>query len=167
LILICWDKPYLYKMKVTVTVKEVNPDFDQALADKENDGHESEDNIRYNWEDEFEVKDEVKDFGIKNNEVYKLEGMIGDKKFAHEIPSMTIVECVGENGVVTQFAASRKLIKETKKVVDKKGDIRFFIFLKGKHAHVNPVVGVYISEKDFPQELPVPEQEEISGDEEE
>ncbi len=154
-------------MKVTITVKEVNPDFDQELADRENDGHESEDNIRYNWEDEFEVKDEVKDFGIRNNETFILEGMKGEEKFSHEIPSMMIVECVGENGAVTQFAASRKLVKDTKKVIDKKGDVHFFIFLKGKHAHVNPRLGVYISEKDFPHELPIPEEEEISGDEEE
>ena len=154
-------------MKVTITVKEVNPDFDQVLADKENDGHESEDNIRCNWEDEFEVKDEIKDFGIKNNETFILEGIKNGEKFEIEIPSMTIVECMGENGSVTQFAASRKLIKDTKKVIDKKGDIHFFIFIKGNHSHVNPRVGVYISEKDFPKSLPVPEEDEITSDEEE
>lgn len=154
-------------MKVTITVKEVNPDFDQELADKENEGRESEHNIRYNWEDEFEVKDDVKDFGIRNNEIYTLEGMKGDEPFSYEIPSMTIIECVGTNGTITRFAASRKLIRDTKKNVDKKGDIHFFIFLKGGHAHVNPVTGVYISEKDFPKELPVPEEDEITSDEEE
>lgn len=154
-------------MKVSITVKEVNPDFDQEFADKENDGHESEENIRYNWEDEFEVKDEIKDFGIRNNEIYTLQGMKGEEQFSFEIPSMTIVECVSENGVVTQFAASRKLIKDTKKNVDKNGDIHFFIFLKGGHDHVNPVPGIYISKKDFPKELPIPEEEDITSDEEE
>jgi hypothetical protein len=154
-------------MKVTITVKEVNPDFDQELADKLNDGHETEDNIRYNWEDEFEVKDDIKDFGIRNNEVYVLEGLKDDKKFSYEIPGMTIVECAGENGVVTQFAASRKLIKDTKKNVAKNGDIHFFMFLKGKHDKVNPIAGIYISKKDFPKELPLPEEENITSDEEE
>jgi hypothetical protein len=154
-------------MKVTITVKEVNPDFDQEFADRENDGHESEDNIRYNWEDEFDVKDEVKDFGIRNNEIYTLQGFNGEEKFSYEIPSMTIVECVGENGTVTQFAASRKLIKDTKKNIDKKGNIHFFIFLKGKHDHVNPIPGIYISKKDFPKDLPLPEEEDITSDEEE
>src|ERR1041385_2436493 len=145
-------------MKVTITVKEINPDFDQSLADKENDGHESEDNIRYNWEDEFEVKDDVKEFTIKNNEIYVLEGMKGNEKFSYEIPAMTIVTCIGESGVITQFAASRKLIKDTKKVVDKKGNIHFFIFLKGRHDMINPLNGIYISKKDFPPELPLPEE---------
>ena len=154
-------------MKVTVTVKEVNPRFDQAYADKEYDGKESEDNIRYTWEDEFEVKGEVKNFRILNNSPYRLEGFRGEEKFSYEIPSMTIVECESEDGTVTRFAASRKLIKDTKKVLDKNENVHFFIFLKGGHKIVNPANGVYISEKDFPFELPVPKPEEITGDEEE
>ncbi|MCX6313078.1 MAG: hypothetical protein NT084_15775 [Bacteroidetes bacterium] len=154
-------------MKVSITVKEVNPDFDQAYADKENEGHETEDNIRYNWEDEFDVKDEVKDFGIRNNEIYLLEGMNGNEKFSFEIPSMTIVECIGENGAVTQFAASRKLIKDTKKNIDKEGNVQFYIFLKGGHEHINPIPGIYISKKDFPKALPIPDEEDITTDEEE
>ncbi len=163
----CLISNYLCSMKVTITVKEVNPDFDQELADKENDGHESEFNIRYNWEDEFEVKDDVKDFGIRNNEIYTLEGMKGEEPFSFEIPSMTIIECVGTNGVITKFAASRKLIKDTKKNTDKNGDVHFFMFIKGGHKHINPIPGVYISDKDFPKELPVPEEEDITSDEEE
>jgi hypothetical protein len=153
-------------MKVTITVKEVNPDFDQELADKINDGHESEDNIRYNWEDEFEVKHDVKDFSIRNNEIYTLEGMEDGEPFSYEIPSMTIIECAGPNGEISRFAASRKLIKDSKKNVDKKGNIHFFLFLKGGHKHVNPMPGIYISLKDFPQELPLPEEEEITDEEE-
>lgn len=162
-----YNQHYLCAMKVTITVKEINPDFDQALADRENDGHENEDNIRYNWEDEFEVSDDVNEFKIKNNEIYVLEGMNGKEKFSFPIPSMTIVSCTGTSGVITQFAASRKLIKDTKKVVDKKGNIHFFIFLKGGHDMVNPLNGVYISKKDFPSQLPLPEETEITSDEEE
>jgi hypothetical protein len=154
-------------MKVTVTVKEVNPRFDQALADKYNEGKESVDNIRYTWEDEFEVKSDVKDFRIRNNSDYLLEGFRGDEKFSFPISSMTIIECELVDGTVTQFAASRKLIKDTKKVVDSKNNIHFFIFLKGGQKMANPAAGIYISEKDFPFELPMPEEEEISGDEEE
>ncbi len=147
-------------MKVTITVKEVNPEFDATLP-------EGELNVKYNWEDEFDVTGEVKDFSIRNNETFRLEGLRGEEKFSYEIPSMTIVECAGENGVVSRFAASRKLIKDTKKNVDKKNNVHFFMFLKGGHPHVNPMPGVYISAKDFPAELPPPAEEEITGDEEE
>lgn len=154
-------------MKVKVTVKEVNPEFDQQLADKYHEGKESEDNIRYNWEDEFDVSADITDFRIRNNAVYMLEGFRGEEKFSYEIPSMTIVECVAADGSITPFAASRRLIKDTKKTVGKNGDIHFFLFLKGGHPMVNPVTGVYISKGDFPFELPEPEEEEITGDEEE
>lgn len=154
-------------MKMTLIVKEVNPTFDQDLADKENDGQESEYNIRYNWEDEFELKNDIKEFKIRNNEIYILEGMKGEIKFSHNIPSMTIIECIEENGNMTQFAASRKLIKDTKKNVDKNGAIRFYIFLKGGHEQINPIPGIYISKKDFPNELPLPEADDITSDEEE
>ncbi|HEU4717232.1 MAG TPA: hypothetical protein VFU15_05345, partial [Bacteroidia bacterium] len=103
----------------------------------------------------------------RNNTVYVLEGMKGDEKFAYEIPSMLVVECESEGQPVTRFAASRRLVGDTKKSVDKKGNIHFFIFLKGKNKMVNPVNGVYISAQDFPFDLPVPEEEEITGDEEE
>lgn len=159
--------PYLYAMKVTITVKEVNPDFEQAYADQHHDGKESEDNIRYNWEDEFEISEDVTNFSIRNNAVYQLEGERGNEPFSYEIPSMTIVECKLASGTTARFAASRKLIKDTKKVLDKNGNIHFFLFLKGNHEMLNPLTGVYISKPDFPFDLPEPEEEEISGDEEE
>jgi hypothetical protein len=31
---------------------------------------------------------------------------------------------------------------------------------------VNPMPGIYISQKDFPQELPLPEEEDITDEEE-
>ena len=42
-------------MKVTLNIKLVNSKFNQAYADKDNEGEETEDNIKYLWEDEFEV----------------------------------------------------------------------------------------------------------------
>jgi hypothetical protein len=154
-------------MKVTVTVKEMNPEFDQGIADNFHDGKESADNLRYNWEDEFEVKGDITDFKVRNNATYILEGFRGEEKFSYEIPSMSIIECTDADGVVTQFAASRKLIKDTQKTPDKKGDIHFFMFLKGGQKMVSPIPGIYISKPDFPFDLPEPEEEEITtGDEE-
>ncbi|MBI3509976.1 MAG: hypothetical protein HY064_04890 [Bacteroidetes bacterium] len=154
-------------MKVTVTIKALNPDFKQEIADTHHDGKESEDNFKYSWEDEFEVNGEVNEFLIRNNDSYFLEGMNGNEKFSYEIPSMTIVECLGEDGSITRFAASRKLIKDTKKNIDKNENVHFYLFLKGGQRIANPLQGIYISMKDFPSELPLPEEEEITGDEEE
>ena len=147
-------------MKVTITVKEVNPDFDQELADRIYEGKESDNNILYNWEDQFEVTVPVREFKIENNTTYELRGYRGETPFVYAIPGMTVINCIHEDGTVTQFAASRKLIKDTKKNVNKAGDVHFFLFLRGKKEIINPVNGVYILEKDFPNELPVPDEDE-------
>lgn len=154
-------------MKLTITVKEVNPDFDRELAEKYHDGKESEDNILYNWEDEFEISGDVKDFKIRNNAVYELVTQEEDEVATYEIEGMMIVDAVLSNGSTTSCAFSRSIVKDTKKIVSQKGDIHFYVFLKGGKDVVTPVTGIYIAQKDFPKELPLPEEEEISGDEEE
>ncbi|HTL83267.1 MAG TPA: hypothetical protein VL651_16245 [Bacteroidia bacterium] len=152
-------------MKVSIIVKEINPSYSQELADKHHNGEETEDNYKYNWEDEFEIAEEVSDFRILNNTVYKLEGMKDGEKFSYDIASMTVIECETKSGV-SRFAASRSLIKDTKKNIAKDGDVTFYLILKGGKKVVNPMDGIYIAEHDFPIELPA-EEIEISGDEEE
>lgn len=160
-------------MKVTLTVKEVNPEFDREFAEQQHDGKESEDNILYTWEDEFEVSGDVQEFKIRNNATYQMHvQMEADKAVkTFDIPSMTLVDCVLDDGTVTTCAFSRSIVKDTKKVVDKKNNIHFFVFLKGGKQIVNPMTGIYITAKDFPTDLPIPDDEEdddtVVGDEEE
>lgn len=154
-------------MKVTITVKEVNPDFDRELAEKEFDGKESEENILYNWEDEFDVQGDVSEFKIRNNVPFDLHVQTGEASKTYTIESMMVLDTILEDGNTTSCAFSRSLVKDTKKVVTQKGNIHFFVFLKGGKKIVSPVTGIYIAQKDFPKELPLPEDEEITGDEEE
>lgn len=149
-------------MKVTISFKEVNSGFDVEYANRSHEGKESEDNIKYNWEDELEVAGDVTDFKIKNNVTYTLAGELDGDAFSYDIDGMTICDCTTADGTVSRFAVSRKLIKETKKATHKNGNVHFFFFLKDKHPHVNPMPGVYISKKDFPAALPRPEEVEVS-----
>lgn len=147
-------------MKVTITVKEVNPEFDHELAAREHDGKESEDNILYTWEDEFEISGDVKDFKIRNNAVYNLEVEEDDEHALYPIDGTMITDSHLADGRVTSCVFSRSLVKDTKKVVNKNGDIHFYVFLKGGKDIVTPVTGIYIAKKDFPEGLPVPDEEE-------
>ncbi len=151
-------------MNVNITVKEVNSHFDQALADREYEGQESADNILYNWEDEFEVKADVKTFKIHNNTTYTLEAEIDGQRMSHEILGTSIIECVTSDEQIMQFAISRKLIKDTKKITRENGDIRFFVFLKDGKKHISPFSGTYIAREDFPKGWPVPTEEENTDD---
>jgi hypothetical protein len=140
-------------MKVTLNIKLVNSKFNQAYADKDNEGEETEDNIKYLWEDEFEVKGNVKNFRVINNTTYLLKGLYAnDDEFCFEIPNMTVFECTMEDGSVTLLPFSKKAISKTDKV-DSKDGLYFNINLKSIYEIINPMLGVYIIKDDYPQEL--------------
>lgn len=140
-------------MKVTLNIKLVNSKFNQAYADKDNEGEETEDNIKYLWEDEFEVKGNVKNFRVINNTTYLLKGLYpNDDEFCFEIPNMTVLECTMEDGSVTLLPFSKKAISKTDKV-DSKDGLYFNINLKSIYEIINPMLGVYIIIDDYPQEL--------------
>lgn len=150
-------------MKVTLNIKLVNSKFNQAYADKDNEGEETEDNIKYLWEDEFDVKGNVKNFKVINNTTYLLRGLYPkDDEFCFEIPNMTVLECTMDDGSVTLLPFSKKAISKTDKV-DSKDGLYFNINLKSIYEIVNPMLGVYIIKEDYPKEL----LELYSGDEEE
>ena len=141
-------------MEVTLNVKLVNSEFNQSIADDLHNGEESEDNIKYLWEDEFTVQGKVALFKIKNNATFQLKGILpDDKEFSYDIPDMCIVECTMEDGSVVQFPISKKLIKATEKIESKKKNSVTFIVLLKDLEHVNPMDGTYILKENFPKEL--------------
>lgn len=140
-------------MIVTINVKLVNSKFDQAYADRDNEGEETEDNIKYLWEDEFEVQGNVTNFKVINNTTYLLNGLYpNDDEFSFEIPDMTVLECTLDNGSVTLLPFSKKAVSKTEKVETKKG-MTFYVHLKSIREVVNPMTGVYILKDDYPREL--------------
>lgn len=161
------SRVYLCCMKVTITVKEINPDFDRELADTEFDGKESENNILYSWEDEFDILGDVKELKIRNNVPFDLHAHVNEEQKTYTIDSMMVVDLILSDGATTSCAFSRSLVKDTKKVTHAKGDVHFYVFLKGGKKIVSPVTGIYIAGKDFPKELPMPQEDEITSDEEE
>lgn len=142
-------------MQVTLNVKLVNSEFDQDIANELHKGEESEDNIKYLWEDEFTVSGEVQQFKIKNNATFQLRGFLpDDTEFCYDIPEMTICECTMEDGSVVQFPISKKLIKATEKIESKKkNSVTFIVLLKDTLELVNPMDGTYILKEHFPKEL--------------
>ncbi|MES2130860.1 MAG: hypothetical protein V4506_00845 [Bacteroidota bacterium] len=140
-------------MIVTINVKLVNSKFNQAYADKENEGDETEDNIKYLWEDEFEVQGDVTNFKVVNNTSYLLKGLYpNDDEFCFEIPDMTVLECTMDDGSTTLLPFSKKAISKTERT-DTKNGMTFFVQLKSIRDVVNPMTGVYIIKDDYPEEL--------------
>ncbi len=133
----------------------VNSEFSQGLADDLYEGQESEDNIKYLWEDEFKVSQPVKEFKIKNNSTYTLAGYFpDDAPFSFEIDDMSVCDCLTESGERMLFAVSKKLVKKTEKIIsENKDETHMYFYLKDSLPMENPMNGVYILKTDFPKEL--------------
>ncbi|MDQ3191141.1 MAG: hypothetical protein M3Q58_06080 [Bacteroidota bacterium] len=142
-------------MEVYVHFKEINSDFSKEIADQFFQGKESEENIKFPWEDEVKISEDVIDFKIINRAVYNLKGNFPDgKSFSFEIPDMTICESKTAGGNIVQFAVSGRLIKGTEKKYNTQKEVmHFYFYLKDKLSSENPFPGVYILTKHFPAEL--------------
>ena len=134
----------------------INSEFNQGIANDLYEGKESEDNIKYLWEDELKVSESIKEFKIRNNSVYNLKGYVGETSFDFEIPDMTICDCITTDGNKMQFAVSKKLLKNTEKIVDKE-ETHLYFYLRDTLKIENPINGIYILKQDFPKELSKPQ----------
>jgi hypothetical protein len=133
----------------------VNSEFSQGFADDLHEGQESEDNIKYLWEDELKVSQPVKEFKIRNNSTYMLEGFLPDNsQFSYEIPDMSVCDCITESDERMLFAVSKKLIKKTeKRIIEENDETHMYFYLKDTLPLENPMNGVYILKTDFPKTL--------------
>ncbi|MGQ0828735.1 MAG: hypothetical protein ACT4ON_10100 [Bacteroidota bacterium] len=132
----------------------VNSEFNQGIANDLHAGQESEDNIKYLWEDELKVSGSITEFKIRNNAIYDLKGYTGEVPFDFAIPDMTICDCITTDGNKMQFAVSKKLLKKTEKTVnDAKTETHLYFYLKNTLPMENPMNGVYILNSDFPKAL--------------
>ena len=153
-------------MKVFVTFKELNPDYDQEYANEYQDGNESENNWKVNWETKLKTNEDVSEIRVLDNVHYKLWGTINEKTdFSYDIPNMTILECVKNDSQVIQFAVSKTLLKRTHKVYNNKcKTLRFyFYFVPNSEPYtIKPKPGVYIFKENFPKELLIKHDEDLN-----
>jgi hypothetical protein len=125
-------------------------DFSQEFADENNNGEESPENIRHEWEDEFRINGDFSDVEILRDQVYELKGDLGDDRpFSYQIPGVTLVVLHSEAGNTT-LVFSEKALEEYTLDTDKK---HFEVYLNDDEVVENPLPGVYIVLSDFPKEL--------------
>lgn len=142
------------QMEYRLRFIRINPDFDQAHADEVNNGRESEENIKFLWEDEIAITEPVEFFKIKNKTSFVLRGSKGETTFEHTIPNMCVIAALTEAGNSIELGISQNILKETKKRFIENGTVEEYrFFLKGKEEPKSPYHGLYIDAKDFPQEL--------------
>jgi hypothetical protein len=125
----------------------LNDDFSPEYAEANFNGKESENNPKFEWEDELYVKD-VKQVKICRKSDYSLQGETENGAFEYVLPNMFKADLYMENGQIGSFAVSESILDSYEFKNDK-----LAVYLKDYEPMSNPIPGVYIASKEFPKEL--------------
>lgn len=140
-------------MRLNVHFYMLNEHFSQEHADAQHNGEESENNLRFEWEDEFDVTTEIKEIITRRKAIYTIEGEMSDgETFAYDIPEMLLFDIVSMDGVITQLACSESIVEDFE-LIDVEENKRLNVYLKESEPHTNPIPGIYVALNEFPKEL--------------
>ncbi|MBW7867587.1 MAG: hypothetical protein H3C31_04585 [Brumimicrobium sp.] len=139
-------------MKFIAHFYKLNHDFSPEFAEAHHEGRESENNRRYDWEDELNIKGDFKDIRIEKNTTYTLQGEKDGKQFSEAIPRMILFHFIDNQEQTTTLACSESLVNDY--TIDKnENGITLNVILDELETLTNPVAGVYINILDFPKFL--------------
>lgn len=137
-------------MSYTIQVFLKNGSFSEEYANEKYEGKDSPENIRFEWEDEFRLTDEIDVVETVREEPFVLAGEIeGQGAFSYEIPNVVQFVFHGKDDE-TRLVFSEKCLDEYVFDHDKK---RLTVYLNDDEVVENPVTGIYIVLSDFPKEL--------------
>ncbi|MFN5911909.1 MAG: hypothetical protein ACK45H_11275 [Bacteroidota bacterium] len=139
-------------MKCTIHVYLLNALYSQELADRDHGGRETADNRKFLWEDEFVVKGTVTGINEVKNAIYPLQGVLEDgSAFHHDVKGMTLMAVETSENPVLYVGASSSILARTE--IRKGKDFVVNIFLKDDEPYANPIPGIYVASREFPQQL--------------
>lgn len=140
-------------MQCIVHVYLLNENFSPEHAEAHHEGQESENNLKYEWEDEMAITSDVTEVILHENAQFPLVGELPDgTPFHHEVEKMCLFEIKSSDAPTAYVGASMSILEnhELTKEVDK---ITLRIFLKDYEPMANPMPGIYIASKEFPKAL--------------
>lgn len=140
-------------MKCTIHTYLLNDLYSQELADSQNNGEQTPDNKKYDWEDEMNVSSRVNDVEELKDSSYFLAGSLGDgSNFSIEVPNMRLIKIISSDAPDLYVGASESILYEAR--VDKnENQWNIEIYIKDFEPMANPIPGIYIASKEFPKEL--------------
>ena len=116
-------------MKVKFTFQEANSNYSQDYANQYQDGKESENNMKNNWSESFELVEEIDEVEIlKNKNVLYTDksNKLEDLDLAFE--KLTVINCIKNNQVLVQYAVSDNLLKKAHKIFKEESDTLYYYF---------------------------------------
>ena len=140
-------------MICTIHTYLLNDLYSQELADSLNNGEQSPDNKKFDWEDEINVSSSVKDVEELLDSSYFLAGSLGDgSNFSIEVPKMRLLKITSSDAQDLYVGASESIISEVR-INRNENHWKIEIYIKDLEPLANPIPGIYIASKEFPKEL--------------
>ena len=140
-------------MKCTIHTYLLNDLYSQELADSQNNGEQTPDNKKYDWEDEMSISSRVKEVEELKDSSYFLAGSLGDgSNFSIEVPKMRLLKITSSDAPDLYVGASESIISEVR-INRNENHLKMEIFIKDLEPMANPIPGIYIASKEFPKEL--------------
>ena len=138
-------------MKCKIHFFLLNEHFSVEHAEANHNGEESEMNRKYEWEDELQIKGDVKEIIEHEKAVYSLKGSFSDEEtFSFDVAKMRLFEIVTE--LESTFVGCSESILENAEL--KENDLyELSIYIKDFEPMSNPVPGIFIAAQEFPKEL--------------
>ena len=140
-------------MICTIHTYLLNDLYSQELADSLNNGEQSPDNKKFDWEDEMNVSSSVKDVEELLDSSYFLAGSLGDgSNFSIEVPKMRLLKITSSDAQDLYVGASESIISEVR-INRNENHWKIEIYIKDLEPLANPIPGIYIASKEFPKEF--------------
>ncbi len=137
-------------MHCNLHVYQINSDFSIEYAEAHHNGEESENNPKYEWEDEIVINNVISVQELPSAE-YCLKGSMGDKNFSYNIQNMYLFRIKTKTNTID--IGCSKSILHTHSLKQTKDGYNIKLFLKDYAPMTNPIPGIYIDVQDFPKEL--------------
>tara|TARA_B110001450_G_C17317177_1_gene357875 strand:+ start:127 stop:552 length:426 start_codon:yes stop_codon:yes gene_type:complete len=116
-------------MKLKISFKIINSDFDQEYANEYNWGKESVNNMKYNWSETIIVSSDIDKIEINKSEsLHYVDSSNKNKIIDLFFENQTILKCYKDNELFTQYSVSTGLIKKTQEIYQKTTKTKHFYF---------------------------------------
>ena len=108
-------------MKLKISFKIINSDFDQEYANEYNWGKESVNNMKYNWSETIIVNSDIDKVEINESEnLHYVDSSDKNKIIDFFLENQTILKCYKDNELFTQYSVSTGLIKKIQEIYQKR-----------------------------------------------
>ena len=130
----------------------LNEHFSPEYAEANHQGKETENNQKYEWEDELEITDLVK-LEILRKDTIQLEGYLPNEEFfSVQLTNMFVIDLQTSTGEHARLGVSESILDHFEQS-GTEAETRIKVYIKDYEPHGNPVPGIYVASKEFPKEL--------------